>query len=244
MPENAAYDWDGFDSDAYVAHNYAKLSDADRQILEHVGRFFARWGPSAPGVRGVDVGSGTNLYPALSLLPFCAEITLLEHAASNLAWLREQTAWYAPMWDAYWDVLAVHDAYRRVRDPRTELAERATVRHVDLLNDLEGGGPYDIGTMFFVAESFSTSLDEFRFALRRFCALLRPGGPFVIAFMENSQGYAVAGRDYPAVAVDRFQVARALKPLVTHLGVERIDMGAVPLRDGYTGMMLAHGRVK
>lgn len=243
MPENAAYDWDTFDSDDYVAHNYARMSDADRWILERVGAFFGRTDPR-PGTRGVDVGSGANLYPALSMLPFCAEITLLEHSSSNRAWLRRQTAGYAPIWDAYWDVLAAHDTYRGLSDPRAALAERAKVQHADLLNGLDDVVPFDMGTMFFVAESFSSSPDEFRLALRRFCDLLRPGAPFAAAFMENSQGYAVGGRDYPATAVDGDEVSMALGPLTKELEVARVGTAGAPLRDGYTGMLLAHGHVK
>ncbi|MGW0662861.1 SCO2525 family SAM-dependent methyltransferase [Streptodolium elevatio] len=242
MPANAAYDWDAFNSDDYVAHNYARLSDADRRILELLGEFFRHCEPRA-GARGVDVGSGANLYPALAMLPFCDEITLLEHSSSNLAWLRAQTAGYAPTWDAFWDVLAVHDEYRGIGDPRTALAKRAEVRQADLLDRPDLPAPYDMGTMFFVAESFSTSQEEFRTALCRFCEMLRPGALFAIGFMENSQGYVVGGRDYPAVAVDAAVVSRVLAPLAAELDVARIDMGDTPLRDGYTGMMLARGRV-
>lgn len=243
MPDNAAYDWDVFDSDDYVARNYARLSPADRQILEQVGEFFRRT-EARPGMRGVDVGAGANLYPALAMLPFCEQITFLEHSSSNLDWLKRQTAGYSPIWDAYWDVLAVHAEYRRVADPRAALADRAAVRQADLLAGADTGGPYDLGTMFFVAESFSTSVAEFRLALHRFCELLRPGAPFAVAFMENSRGYAVGGRNYPAVAVDGAEVTAALGHLTTELDVARIESGDAPLRDGYTGMLLALGRVK
>ncbi|UGQ10816.1 SCO2525 family SAM-dependent methyltransferase [Yinghuangia sp. ASG 101] len=242
MPENAGYDWDLFDSQDYVARNYGVLSGADRRILETARDFLG--GREFPaGTRGVDVGSGTNLYPALSMLPFCDEVSLLEHSASNVAWLREQTAAYAPLWDPYWAVLREHRAYRGIADPRAALAKRARVAQVDLLAGVEGG-PWDIGTMFFVAESFSTSREEFRDALRRFHRLLRPHAPFVIAFMENSQGYEVGGRHFPAVAVESADVEGELAELAADFTVERVGLDGAPLRHGYTGMLLAHGAVK
>jgi hypothetical protein len=242
MPENAVYNWDAFDSHAYAAHNYAVMSESDRQILTAVREFFAR--VTFPrGARGIDVGSGANLYPALSMLPYCVDITLLEHASTNVAWLREQTADYAPMWDQYWDLLAESGAYRAVADPRAELSRRARVRQGSLLEPVDGGR-WDVGTMFFVAESYSTSPDEFRLALGRFCGLLHSGAPFAIAFMENSQGYDVADHRFPAVAVDSSHIEDELKALALEFTVSRIDVGAVPLRDGYTGMLLARGRVR
>ncbi len=242
MPENAGYDWDSFDSRDYVARNYAVLSPSDRRILETARDFLGDL-EFPPGARGVDLGSGSNLYPALSMLPFCDEVSLLEHAASNVAWLREQTASYAPLWDPYWEVLRAHEAYRRVADPRAELAKRARVERVDLLAGIPGG-PWDVGTMFFVAESFSTSMSEFRSALRRFLGVLRPGAPFVIAFMENSQGYEVGGTMFPAVAVERTDVERELADLAAGFAVERLGVQDAPLRSGYTGMLVAHGTVK
>ncbi|HSA52855.1 MAG TPA: SCO2525 family SAM-dependent methyltransferase [Yinghuangia sp.] len=245
MPENAVYDWDAFDSHDYVARNYAVLSESDRRILETARDFFGGIADTAfpPGARGVDIGSGSNLYPALSMLPFCDEISLLEHSASNVAWLRDQTALYSPLWDPYWELLATHDAYRRVVDPRAALAERARVRQVDLLADVDDG-PWDVGTMFFVAESFSTSMAEFHAALRRFIGVLRSRAPFFIAFMENSQGYDVGELRFPAVAVERADVERALCESAAQLTVERIGTPGTPLRDGYTGMLVAHGTVK
>lgn len=242
MPENAGYDWDLFDSQDYVARNYGVLSPSDRRILETARDFFGRVEFPA-GARGVDVGAGSNLYPALSMLPFCDEVSLLEHSASNVAWLRDQTAAYSPLWDPYWEVLREHDAYRGIADPRAALAGRARVARVDLLADIDGG-PWDVGTMFFVAESFSTSMDEFRGALRRFHQLLCPHAPFVIAFMENSQGYEVGGRQFPAVAVESADVQRELAELATEFTVERIGVEGAPLRRGYTGMLVAHGTMK
>lgn len=242
MPENAGYDWDSFDSQDYVARNYAVLSASDRRILETARDFFG--GLEFPaGARGIDVGAGTNLYPALSMLPFCDEISLAEHSASNVAWLRDQTAAYSPLWDPYWELLREHAAYHGVSDPRAALAKRTRVAQVDLLAEIDGG-PWDVGTMFFVAESFSTSMAEFRDALRRFHRLLRPRAPFVIAFMENSQGYEVGGVLFPAVAVERADVERELAETSSDFTVERIAVSGAPLRDGYSGMLVAHGTVQ
>ena len=74
---NADYPWDEFDPEDYFAHNYASLRDDDREILEIVRSYFADQLGDLPmhSLRGIDVGTGANLYPALAMLPFCEEIT-------------------------------------------------------------------------------------------------------------------------------------------------------------------------
>src|SRR3954469_16072732 len=80
--QNVDFDWNGFDTAAYHAHNYLSLRDDDRQIIEQVGDHFAATLGDRRGLRGIDVGTGPNLYPALTMLPFCAEVTLFEHATT------------------------------------------------------------------------------------------------------------------------------------------------------------------
>jgi hypothetical protein len=97
--------------------------------------------------------------------------------------------------------------------------------------------------MFFVAESLSDDRSEFEDAVARFLGVLRPGAPFAAAFMEKSVGYDVGGTRFPATAVDADDVFDVLRRGAEDLRVERIDADDDPLRDGYTGMLLAMGRV-
>src|SRR5215813_2214758 len=88
---NGEVDWSAFDSEAYFAHNYRTLRDDDREIMKIVRDWFvtAAIGPEAVGV---DVGTGTNLYPALAMLPFCSRLELRELSPPNVAWLKKQIA--------------------------------------------------------------------------------------------------------------------------------------------------------
>src|SRR5690242_11120132 len=72
---NAEAPWDEFSSDAYWLHNYAQLQPVDQEIIRRVSSFFLETvGARPPGQRrverAIDVGSGTNLYPALLMLPW------------------------------------------------------------------------------------------------------------------------------------------------------------------------------
>jgi hypothetical protein len=241
MASNADFPWDEFDASSYLRHNYRLLRDDDKAILELVRDFFAS---AALDDRheGGDVGTGANLYPALSLLPWCKKITLVEHSMRNCAWLTEEIRAYSPSWDPFWDVLRVDPRYAAIQDPRAALANRATVTKGSVF-DL-APRQWDIGTMFFVAESISTRRREFEGAVRSFLRSLVPPAPFAAAFMENSLGYDVGAQRFPAVPVTPADVRASFNGGASDLLVDQITLGDNPLRDGYTGMILVRGRAK
>jgi hypothetical protein len=235
---NSDAPWDEFDPTAYFKHNYQILRPDDRAIICFVRDHFLSTAPSGP-LHGVDVGSGSNLYPALSMVPWCSDITLVERSSQNVAWLQnEVTNGYSAEWDQFWDVLTTREPYRRVPDPRARLSAQARVQRGSVFS--LPSETWDIGTMFFVACSISNLAGEFNEATDRFLASLRPGAPFAMAFMENSDGYDVNGQGFPAVRVESTDVRRALESRSSKLVIERIPSES--LRSGYTGMLVALGR--
>jgi hypothetical protein len=236
---NSDFPWDEFDSDWYYNHNYKTLRDDDRQIIQTVRDFFVTLDPSNHR-HGIDVGSGSNLYPALAMLPLCREITLYEYSASNIVWLQREIQSYSPSWDSFWQSLAIAPLYKAIDSPRTTLAAVARVERGNVF-DLSRS-QWDIGTMFFTAESISSTPAEFRAALRSFITSLRAGAPFAAAFMEKSVGYDVGPRRFPAVAVTVSDVENFLAANVEDFNIYRIGLTNKPLRDGYGGMILATGR--
>ncbi|MGH3865432.1 MAG: SCO2525 family SAM-dependent methyltransferase [Pseudonocardiaceae bacterium] len=237
---NGDFPWDEFDSSRYYDHNYKVLRDDDRQILEIIRDFFATL--DLPRRRnGIDVGSGTNLYPALAMLPLCDEITLYEYSTSNVSWLQREVRSYSPSWDAFWELLAREPLYKLVDSPREALATVARIERGSIFDLPESR--WDIGTMFFAAESISATPSEFRAGLESFIRSLRTGAPFAAAFMENSAGYDVGARRFPAVAIAVNDVKNCLEGDVEDLKIHRTGLTNEPLRAGYDGMILATGRV-
>ncbi len=57
------------------------------------------------------MGAGANLYPALSMLPWCDEITLLDRSKTNLDYLRHQLAGHDDVWEKFWRKLCLENAY-------------------------------------------------------------------------------------------------------------------------------------
>jgi len=233
--------WDAFDSGAYSDENYSDLREDDRMIAEKVRDFFATC-DLGPGVHGVDVGAGSNLYPSLAMLPFCDRLDLNEFSTSNVEWLRaEQRDGFDPRWDKFWQIYTEHPVYARYaadHDPRVEFSHKAIISQGSIF--ALPTGEWDVGVMFFVACSLSTDEQEFRDAVHCFVRSLKAGAPFAAAFMTGSRGYCVADRLFPAVPIDMEAVTRSLEPVAYDLKVEEI-VGDRPLRPG-VGMLLALGR--
>jgi hypothetical protein len=253
----AGPDWDAFHPVEYWKANYAYLRGDDKRFLQLLRDFFGAE-PPQPGRVGVDVGAGANLYPALAMLPLCERITLLEYGAKNCEWLRGEVQRYSTYWDPFWRVLRENPAYQALgnNNARRPLSRAATVRQGSLF-DLEPQ-QFDVGTMFFVAESITDQADRFYEAVDRFIGSLRPGAPFAAAFMRNSSGYVVDSREFPALEIDENHVREHLVKVAPDLRVETVDTRGQfvhegdasdsgktrLLRHGYDGMILALGHIK
>ncbi|WP_093631853.1 SCO2525 family SAM-dependent methyltransferase [Streptomyces sp. 3213.3] len=242
---NADVPWDEFNPADYISHNYRTVHPVDAEIIaivrDHFSDHFRRF-PGRP-VRGIDVGAGANLYPALAMLPWCEEITLLDRSKRNVGYLRDQLDSYDAHWDAFWYELRKNGRYVAYScDPRERFRQIVRVEQGDLFDMAEREGRWTLGTMFFVAESLSTSEIEFRQAVECFFHYLEPGAPFAAAFMEESVGYEVGGRYFPACKVRRDQIHSTLKSHTRELRTIPVgEQDQDKVRDGYTSMIVAYG---
>lgn len=244
--------WETFTSEVYFKQNYAALREDDKEIIRTMGKYLAEHFKGHPSTtrRAIDVGTGVNLYPALAMLPFCGSITLYEYAPTNLEWLRREKglAW-ANSWKVpaphFWAVLEDLPPYGAVDAPLQQLTDRIDIQQGSLF-ELRSDQPWDLGTMFFVAESITEDPDQFRQGIDRFLSALRVGAPFVIAFMEGREnGYHVAGQSFPSTDIYESDVRQYLSAK-THLDVVKHIPHEVeaPLDDPYTGMVVACGRTR
>ncbi|MGW6541458.1 SCO2525 family SAM-dependent methyltransferase [Streptomyces massasporeus] len=242
--KNADVPWGLFDPIIYVDHNYRSVLAEDAEILRVVSDHFAGHfsGHVHGPITGIDVGAGPNLYPALTMLPWCEEITLLERSPANVRYLKGQVADYDANWDVFWEVLCENQAYRHCdSDPRAKAGRVMRVRQGDLFSLGQHQEKWSLGTMFFVAEAMTTSYCEFAFGIERFLCALTPGAPFAAAFMEHSLGYQVGEHHFPACDVGEAEVRASVERFAGDFKVESITSSAWG-RDGYSGMILAYGR--
>jgi hypothetical protein len=241
-PGNDDFDWNGFDSEAYFEHNYNVLHAEDREIIDIVADHFQEYAPPRWfRARAIDVGAGANLYPALTMLPFVGHITLSEPGGTNREWLKSQLEKHADSWDQFWkaisdgrpDYLRLHHPFDRLRNS-TEVVSG----NVFALEQ----NHYDMGTMFFVAESITSRLAEFERATRNFIGSLVTGAPFAAAFMRDSAGYTISDKHFPACAIEKDDVERCLADVAFVDDIQVVMDSSDPLREGYSGMIVATGR--
>jgi hypothetical protein len=247
---NREVPWERFDPEIYWDENYSHLRKDDQFILTTVGTFFAEYfrrqfRREGPPTIGIDVGSGSNFYPALTLLPWCNRIVLSDCSPTNRAWLEQHRLEIGKTWQDFWVELVRKCGYQppTFAEARTLLAERSVVRDLDAL--CLPKQTYDVGTMFFVAESMTNYESEFEDATGGFLSCLLPGAPFAAAFMDSSTGYSVGTESFPAVqVVTPSRVKQALAPFVdaTTTSVQPVPIPPGDrLRDGYEGMIIAVG---
>jgi hypothetical protein len=246
---NADVPWNRFSSKDYWQRNYLELQAEDQEIIRLVSQFFiAAFAGRPRAQRGIDVGSGTNIYPALLMLPWTDQILLTDFSVSNVRWLRRQLADDSPgwTWRPFWHELQEKEGYAQIGEPRKHLREachheagHAGIEHRSVFSLPKAR--WDLGTMFFVAESITEDPAEFRAALAGFTGALKPGAPFATAFMAGSHGYPVAGRHFPALPITTDDVRRHFDELgASDLSVELLGT-THRVRDGYEGMIVATG---
>ncbi len=234
---NADVDWNIFDSGSYSDENYGFLRDEDHEILKHIREYFSAHAPRQ--AVGIDVGAGANLYPALSMLPFCDQIELCDYSSTNVRWLNEQLPSFSNQWDPFWEVLAEQPSYADVQNPRKALAVAAiaTQRSVFELPERQ----WSMGTMFFLACSMSTEKAEFKKAVRCFVRALTPGSVFAMAFMVGSLGYIVDNKAYPAALLGVDDIYEYVQSIAYDVEVHSIKTQN-PHRDGFHEMLLVTGK--
>jgi hypothetical protein len=248
---NISAPWDAFSSQEYWRINYAELHPEDQEIVHRVSRFFHKaFNNRGRAQSAIDVGSGTNIYPALMMLPWTEKILLTDHSASNVQWLKCDVAhrdepW---TWQPFWGEVSDLEGYNRVADPRGQLRQACAgppgfagieKRSVFDLPEAQ----WQLGTMFFVAESITEAPDEFQDAIGAFVRSLQPESPFAAAFMAGSKGYPVAETRYPAVPITEAHVRERFEKLgVSELSVDFLKTKK-RVREGYEGMIVATGIV-
>lgn len=246
---NADAPWKEFSSNDYWRRNYSDLHAEDQEIIRRVSDFLiCAFAERPPAERAIDVGAGTNLYPALLMLPWTERILLADYSESNVDWLQGQLADDTDPWPwlPFWFEIQEAKGYSYVDRPRTRLREVCVsepgysgVERFSIF-DLPQAR-WDLGTMFFVAESITEDASEFRAAVAAFVRALTPGAPFAAAFMAGSKGYPVDGTRFPALPIDPDDVRQHLTELgVREPSVELLDTEP-EVRDGYNGMIVATG---
>jgi len=244
--------WHAFDPEAYFEHYYGE-PHADDDTLTFLAALALRAAQPSPdcGLDVIDVGTGPSLIPLLAALPVATRLTAWEYAKPNLDWLGTEltTPNLRPQWLHFWhQVKAAHNSQCCVsspllpHDPLPLLRKRVRIVRGSIF-DLPRHS-YDVATMFFCAESITSSPADFETALAAFIATVRPGGSVVAAFLAGSSGYSVSGRRFPAVTLTAAQLEAVLQARLATFDVTPIGVSEKEIRSGYTGAIFVSGRTR
>ncbi len=234
---NAEAPWDLFDPVSTWARNYDWVRNDDAEIIGRLVQFVVALPANC---RAVDIGPGSNLYPAFALSATARQLVLLEHGRRNAEWLRDLAATESlpETWRGFAELVCaglggtpeeVWSAFRAIVE----------VRPGNLFDVAKAS--FDVATMFFVAESMTDDPDEFVEACESFVGVLTPGGSCFAAFVEGSLGYDADGIGFPAVNITAADLHAAFSPLLETYEVHRISSGDAPPGADYTGVLVVHG---
>jgi hypothetical protein len=183
---------------------------------------------------------------------------LTDYSENNVRWLRSQVMgddmdgdaeW---TWEPFWRELRTLKGYNQISEPRKQLraacagARGQAAIEKSSVFELSGlpPGQWQLGTMFFVAESITEDPKEFAKAIESFVGALEPHSPFAAAFMSGSDGYPLGDVNevtYPALPVTAKDISDHFKRIcVNGLGVKELEATDL-VRPGYEGMIVATG---
>ena len=236
--KNENIEWNSFDPEYYCQHNYESFRGHNAGIVAAVASYLSNNAPRDSNC--LDIGTGSNLYPTLLLHPWARSITLIDPSKANRDWLKEEFKTDGSRWEQYWQV-----CYGVENEVYLERFEWAKIRRITRV--VSGGfrklpvHEFDIGAMFFVAESVTGDRDEFEEFTERFIKSVRPGGHVIAAFMLGSDGYTVGDHTYPAVRLEHNDLKFAERMLSSFKTIN-FARGSSPVRKGYSGMSLLMGK--
>lgn len=148
--------WNKFDPYAYIRDNYATIHDEDREIIHRLVQFYASVGKLE---LALDVGTGSNLYPIMLLLPYVQKVYCVEYSQKNVHYLKDQLHSLDKNWYAFWELIK-NDSPEHQIDLLKNLKKKLLIRQGDMY-DLSNN-TYDIASMFFCAESITVGMNNFK----------------------------------------------------------------------------------
>jgi hypothetical protein len=248
-PSSDDTNWDLFDPNAYIGHNYAaSVLPEDARIIDHIVQRIEELRLTPRSMqRVVNVGHGSvfAIDPVIQhLIHDHGSYDLVEYGEQNLASMRETIRRGLRGDKGIWGKFEKHATFK------SPIFAGGLDRAWRLCNVIPGSihelakNTYDAGFTFYCPESITSEMHVFEHAVHQLIDSIKHGGLFVMAFMRGSEGYDTPGKLFPAVAVDCEEVYELLREKLKDLEVIPIQAphGMRPA-DGpqYTGIGLATG---
>lgn len=241
-------DWDQFDPDAYIGHNYERVVlPEDQQVISRIIERIDSLGLQPHSMQRIlNVGHGAvSTVDAVvqNLLQDGGTYDLVEYGKRNITRMHETItkglAGDKGIWEKF-EEFAV-DKSPVFKDGLLRAWQHSHVIPGSIY-DLPDN-TYDAGLTFYCPESITSSISEFEKAVRSFVDSVKKDGLVILAFTRGSEGYATAGGLFPAVSVECSDMHLLLSSQVKHLEVIPIEAPGIRPADGpqSTGIGLATG---
>lgn len=247
--------WNQFDPYEYNYRNYGKrILDEDYGIIEFVIKELKDTIPKNAKFKNVaDVGAGPNIYPAMLIAPYIDDngsLALLEYSNANRTYIQNLLGsnlddQHMKIWNKFEDLM-IDLGGESYKNCLKAVLKQAKVEYGDIF-DLPKN-KFDCITSYFVAESITTSVLQFRKAMQSLASALKKNGILIIAHMVGSEGYyAGESTHFPAVNLTIKDIEEAYRDAELKFEIKAVgdDMPAkFKAREGYKGMVVVVARKK
>jgi nucleoside phosphorylase len=226
--------WDDFNPQEHLRGHYPlrNYTALDTEILTRIRVHFSEHfrAQIVRPIAGINVGVGTDISPALLMLPWCDEITLLENSEENAEYLVSQLNGYDAIWDQVWDILHQEEAYSHLPDARAHFSQVVKIERGNLFNLRSSTERWDIGTLFLGTDPATTPLNfhDFLYGVEGFMRALRPGAPFAAVIMQHP-------------TIQQTDVVDAFEPHAGELSVRRLADSGSPQHQHDAEVLLVYG---
>jgi hypothetical protein len=211
--------YETFEAQHYLEEYYATIGPENAALL----KFFANAYRNLPqGSVMLEFSGGPTLYSLISAAKVVDEIHFSDYLPQNLA---EINGWVSgirqtKLWDSYFELALRREGHTDVTPALIQ--ERMTLLRQKITNllfcDAFSAQPlmnsprqtYDVVAANFVAESITSTMQEWQSVVGNICSTLRPGGTLIMTALKGASHYTVSDRNYSAVSINEVNVVQTL----------------------------------
>ena len=243
-------DFDNFTPEEYLNEYYHSVFSEIDKLL----RFFSRAAHTInKGATLLEYGGGPTIYQLVSFAPKVESIHFTDYLHENILavqdWIKEEA--HAHNWTPFVEIAIEYETGRKPSAEEVKERENLVRKqlhdfgHVDALDPAQDTVPhttYDMVSVNFVAESISTTEEQWNRSLDSILAYVKNGGQLCMTAIRGAEYWVSGGKQFPAFSVDVDMIRAELSKRGFKIEmIEEIDAEVTdpkhPQYEGYDGMI-------
>lgn len=242
--------FEAFEPRAYLNEYYSKVGPENQGLLEFFSEAYEGIDESS---LILEFGGGPTVYQLITAARKAREIHFSDYLSGNM---QEVDLWRGHSRDAFdWNPfiqkalkleglsgVTLNDVEARaslMRAKMTKLIPGDAFKEDPL--GLASQGQYDVVSTNFVAESITTSKEDWYQIMKNICSLLRREGGLIMTAIKEAEYYLIGNKRFPAVSIDEGDLVGALRDLGFRnfllKSIPAETVGRVGGHKGYNGMI-------